>query len=268
MVEQNASDRGANRRVPGGTRLYLRYVGGVSAPAAGKELEFLSGVSLQKSSGRTVADLAANPALPSQAGLEEILARRISGLDTAEERRRASLEWLEEVRDSVTEFEQRSAIGTENVWLGLEGGIRNSGCWTLIREDGVVEMEGRFTIEARDGTLVSVQLRGTADLSAAYGGVPGTEAYAAWSMGAPPKAPAIPFNASVAFEAPSDPGEKAAFMAKRYASASRHYWKYVRLTRQTFVGSGAVTFGSEVGRDTGFARDIELHFYELLRADG
>jgi len=155
------------------------------------------------------------------------------------------------------------AAARPDAWYGLEGTVRTSGDWALLREDGVLMLDSRFTIEATDGSHVCVFLMGRADLARAYE-TDGAAAYDAWVNERPPRHKRIPLSASLRFDVPGAPHEWEDTASKRLRAASQFHWKYTRLGRQCFVGAGEVVL--DAGRaapDTGFASGLELSVFEL-----
>jgi hypothetical protein len=257
-----------SRRVPGGLRMYLQLAdGAVTAPGPEKEAELLRGIALDRAGQRTAAALLeGDPQSLSESGLEGELRRHLAGAASQEigARRVAVLDWVKTLRQAAEDHPAGPAVAADAVWLGLEGTVKSSGGWPLLREDGVLALEARFTIETQDGSLLSVQLNGHADLTPAYDGCAGPEAFAAWARGKKPTLARVPLSATMQFDASGDAGAKAPFMASRYRRACAHYWKYVRLSRGQFVATGTLGLTGRPESETGFADSLELHGYELL----
>lgn len=251
-----ASPDAASREVPGGRRLYLKYDRGtITSQGLENSLDALFDTD--------------------PAGLTRLFPGVQNGTARA-----AILTRLKEVIDHrypsggyprgqvPEEWErlelQQNYFADHQVWGGLDGKLESSGDWALLRTDGVLTMDARFTIETNDGSLISVLMSAKGDLAGAYQ-LPGPEAYRRWNSGAPPNGlRGIPVTATFRFDVPGSPNEWATIAAKRYQRASQYYWKYVRLARQIFVGAGSIELGHETKPDVGYARAITLKVYELV----
>ena len=133
-------------------------------------------------------------------------------------------------------------LGNLMLWPGLEGEINSSGDWALVREDGLLVLESRFTIKpaVEEGAFISVTMTGAGDLRRVFGGgLSGQEAYERWTRSAPDDE--LPITASLHFESPGPARNDGLVPARRYGSGSRNHWRYVRLRRGTFVGRGVIT---------------------------
>jgi len=246
------------RQVSGGTRLYLQYVNGTaSVPRKGSSAtEFLSGV------------------MTSSPGLEG----QLKGLDGRPDEFYDALSALRDQRSNGRARSEASApsgldralVEQHEVWLGLVGKIASSGDWALVRSDAVMIMDGRFTINTLDGSMISVKMKGVANLRDAYPGKSHAEAYRLWVEGAEddknnPPARSIPVAVSFEFDAPGRPGANSEIAAKRYLNASKFYWKYLRLAARQFGGRGTISLdGTRRIPDAGFARKFSIDVFEIL----
>jgi hypothetical protein len=273
----SAADPGA-AEMPGGRRYYLSYVDGkVASPgldgaAVGKGAQAV----LEHAFGKKLASLTEaeahglggcqDPTLR-QAIESEIQAARAGDLCASVQGlqqflgRFASAAELRRARGPLT----RRLIEAGDLDVGLEGEIITSGDWASLREDGVYCLDSRFTIQAVDGTLISCQLQGRADIRRAMGGGGDLEAYRRWEHGhLEGDRLALPLHAQLRFEVSGDPGEKAEFAAARWLRAGGCFWKYQHLGRGLFLGAGALQLDRRNGQiQAGYATGLRLSVHEV-----
>jgi hypothetical protein len=163
-----------------------------------------------------------------------------------------------------------AAAGAAGFWTGLAGEVITSGDWALVREDGLLILDSRFTIRARDGALISATLAGSANLASVYGSVKGENPYDKWCNDDLPATRDLPIAVTLRFNAPTFPGNESILAARRYRLATKNYWKYVSLGQALFVGGGHVTLalGSDgkANPETGIATNLKVDVYELVPA--
>lgn len=148
-------------------------------------------------------------------------------------------------------------------WTGLNGGVLSGADFLLVRPDGVLELDGRITIRAKDETLIDAVYRGLIDLETHFGpehaGRSGgnTEAAvsAAYSQFVEGEFPvdAFPLELSVSFETNTGPWstEEAEDSTWTKPSQARHrgnVWKYAGLVRRQFSAFGSIRFAMQSGR--------------------
>src|SRR5262249_17283543 len=74
-------------------------------------------------------------------------------------------------------------LADQLLWPGTTGEIHSSGDWALMREDGLLVLEARFTIKpaGEDNTFISVYMTGSADVRALFNEpLTGEQAYERW----------------------------------------------------------------------------------------
>lgn len=167
-------------------------------------------------------------------------------------------------------------------WTGLTGEILSGADFLLVRPDGVIELDGRITIRAKDETLIDAVYRGLIDLQKHFG-ADGAErsggkteaavsaAYASFVEGEFPL-DVFPVQLSISFETNTGPWstEDAEDSTWTKPSQARHrgnVWKYAGLVRRTFSGFGTIKFGMQSGR-VPHPTAIDFDIIELVQADG
>jgi hypothetical protein len=277
LVASGGDPRAAGA-VPGGRRFYLSYVDGkVTSPrldeaavgravqgvlerAFGKELPALGEADARGLAG------CLDPALR-EAIQKEIQERRLGELC-------ASAPGLQQFLGRfATAAELRAARGPlarrlmeeAGMDVGLEGAIVTSGDWAFLRDDGVFCLDGRFTIQALDGTLISADLQARADVGRGLGGPADLQSYRGWQerqLG--PDRLALPLSGLLRFEVSGDPGDKAEFAAPRWLRASGCSWKYRHLGRHLFLGAGTLELDRRQGSPlAGHACRMQLSVHEV-----
>lgn len=228
------------REVPGGARLYLGYSDG----AVGFDADEVARQAHEAAS--TGGKAALEAAFPGGGDWDPptLLAR---------------------LRDAGT-ITQQKYVAEHGLWTGLAGKVVSSGDWALLRSDGVLALDARLSIKADDGSLIALALAGLADLTAAYPGETGPQAYRSWLDGNRPTRPAVPLRLSLRFDVPGSPEAVPPPIARRYVHASKFHWRYGRLARGVFVGAGTLSFrpaGQESEPDTGFASAVSFDVHEV-----
>jgi len=258
----------SSRRVPGGTRMYLEYAGGRVTNRHSADIRGALAEALRE-------DWARDPRRILRVAQRQggDLARRLGELAAGEERQpealNAALGGLAEVlqaRFATEDDPTLRDLADLTLWPGTTGEINSSGDWALVREDGVLTLEARFTIKpaGEQHTFLSVYLTGAADLRALFAEpLTGEQAYERWSRSAPDRA-ALPITASLRFEAPGPARTGSLTPARRYGSGSANHWRYVRLRRGTFVGRGAITVDTaNRAPEVDYLRSLQLDVFEL-----
>jgi hypothetical protein len=260
----------SSRRVPGGTRMYLEYAGGRVLNRQNPAIR-----------GALVEALREDWALDPRRILriaqrqDPALARRLDQRATAGDRQSEDLGLLlgalaeglqARVAGAGEEDPTLKDLGDLMLWPGTTGEINSSGDWALVREDGLLTLEARFTIQpaGEENTFLSVCMTGAADLRALFAEpLTGEQAYERWTRSAPDRA-ALPITASLRFEAPGPARNGSLTPARRYGSGSANHWRYVRLRRGTFVGRGAITVDTaNRAPEVDYLRSLQLDVFEL-----
>jgi hypothetical protein len=278
LVSAGGSDPGALRDLPGGRRYYLEYADGrVASPrleerslgdraeaffqrAFGKPLPALTDADARALEGcrdPELRELILGEIRSAQAG---DLCADPRGLQ-AFLQRFTRPDHLRRARGPLA----RRVVEATGAEIGLEGGIISSGDWAFLRQDGVFCLDGRFTIQAVDGTLISANLLARADLREGLGGGPDLETYQRWQEGAlASDRCSLPLHGLLRFEVPGDPGPRADFAAPRWLRAGGCFWKYQHLARGLFLGVGALTLDRRSGSaETGHATALLLSVHEV-----
>ena len=165
------------------------------------------------------------------------------------------------IQSVLGEVEKECRKRAPNVeWFGLSGKVLNGGDTVLVRDDGVIVFDARFTIQDGD-VVIDATAFGVADLKE-LGFGSGADAYAAFRGGTAKKDLVIPVQLAMSFETPGAPGDAAEYAAKRYITQNLRAWKFERLARRQLVGVGRVT--ADGGRPCWPARGIELEVSELI----
>jgi uncharacterized protein DUF3237 len=291
------------RRVAGGTRLYLDYSGGEVKTTADRISDLEQAIRRAATPGkyrllleefnyeriaRNDPDAAANPERTALAAMYERLTTGLDANGSTPKDAERFIRDLAAFAQAIADYDIRrngngyyrsprrdeasfdKDLGGRGFWTGLTGEIITSGDWALLREDGIFTLDARFTIQAKDGALIAALLTGAGDLSRVYDGATGEEAYRKWTSGEAPDQKVLPMSTNLRFYAPGPPGSESVLIAKRYRTATRHYWKYVSLGQGVFVGLGSLSLmsGSSAtpAPELGFATGLSLEVHELVAA--
>jgi hypothetical protein len=144
-------------------------------------------------------------------------------------------------------------------WFGIEGACLSGGDWALVRSDAVALFDGRVTLEADDGFIFDMLLRGQVDLRGARTLDEAPAWFQALRNGATIDGP-FPIHLAANFEGAQS---EASWTPKDVRERAKHHWKYARLMRGQFIAVGSALFGSEAGTPL---RRIDVDIFELLPA--
>jgi hypothetical protein len=151
----------------------------------------------------------------------------------------------------------------------IRGRINSGSDWALLRDDGCLVIEGRFTLAmdaGREGdrpTLIAARVSGVCPIAASR-----KEAEDLWQK----PGQTIPVRVVVRFEPPGDLGPHAAIAAERYQDVAQSWRKFVALGRGLFLGDGCfapgvAAEGDDAGNelDVGAPKRLELNFMPLQK---
>jgi hypothetical protein len=257
----------SSRRVPGGTRMYLEYAGGRIVNRQNPAVRGALTEALREDWARDPSRVLRiakwqDPALARRlgelaAGQTEALGLALAGLAEGLQAR---------VAGPTEDDPALKDLGDLALWPGAAGEISASGDWALVREDGVLTMEARFSIApaGEENTFISVYMTGAADLRALFTEpLTGEQAYERWIRSAPDRS-SLPVTAQLRFEAPGPARNGSLTPARRFGSGSANHWRYARLRRGTFVGRGAFTLDTaNRAPEVEYLRSLQLDVFEL-----
>jgi uncharacterized protein DUF3237 len=141
-------------------------------------------------------------------------------------------------------------------WTGLEGEVMAGADFLLIRPDGVIELDGRLTLCAKDETLIDASYAGLIDLDpTVHGDVASTgsedvaqvsNAYQQFVEGTNPRRE-FPVELFMTFETSTGPwstedGEDSAWTKPSRDRHKGNVWKYRQLVRRQYLGIGKIQF--------------------------
>lgn len=184
------------------------------------------------------------------------------------------------------------------VWNGLKGKTLGGGDFILVRSDGVVELDGRFTLRAEpDDTLIDVVYNGLIDLTEYVEEHPPGEGewqgsgmdrnlaceartskvFEDFTMGRArlryrdKKGPLLPVQCGIIFELATGPwsdsaGEDTSWMKDRYRALQENVWRYQVLTRHRFEGVGHINFEDGVPAPKHIS--IDVYGPRITRSNG
>jgi hypothetical protein len=142
-------------------------------------------------------------------------------------------------------------------WFGLAGDVVSGSDWILLRNDGVAELSGRFTLRSSDEDHALIDAVATGIVDWASPAVTplraDTFSTAAMASGGTSR----PLLVSATFDAT---GAAQSWAPSGLVAQASGFWKYQRLTQGQFIAVGTATLGQgKVDTITG----VKLKVYEL-----
>ncbi len=147
----------------------------------------------------------------------------------------------------------RAQRGKRQPWSGLWGTISSGGDFALLRNDGVLQLDGRVTVLADDETLLDLVYHGLVEVPDELNEL------------------RIPVVLSLTIETASGPfptaeGEDLGWINKRYLARQANFWRYEELTRKLFVAVGELTLSPAAPRR--FPKRIQLKVFSVQVTGG
>lgn len=148
-------------------------------------------------------------------------------------------------------------------WSAVEGKVLSGTDFLQVRADGVIELDGRVTLRANDGTLIDATYRGLIDLEQESGVsvsprqldselARSSPAYKQFVTGTFAQK-RLPVRLFITFDTSTGPwsteeSEDATWTKPSQARHRRNVWKYAELTRRQYLAVGTLKLEYQAGR--------------------